>query len=80
MTFAHDQQGQDLVEYTLLLAFVVLALTSTFIGVGGDVRNIWSAADSRLVQAQGLQPVPVAPPSQPTMPPAQDDQDGSRDR
>ncbi len=33
--FLRDEQGQDLIEYTLLLAFVALASAALFIGAGG---------------------------------------------
>jgi len=46
-----DEQGQDLVEYTLLLAFVALASAALFIGAGGSVCQIWTAANSRLADA-----------------------------
>jgi len=47
----HDEQGQDLIEYTLLLAFVALASAALFIGAGGYVSTIWNVANSRLAQA-----------------------------
>ena len=46
--FLRDEQGQDLIEYTLLLAFVALASAALFIGAGGSVSGIWSVANSRL--------------------------------
>jgi Flp pilus assembly pilin Flp len=46
--FLREEQGQDLVEYTLLLAFVALASAALFIGAGGSVSGIWNAANSRL--------------------------------
>ena len=49
--FWNDEQGQDLIEYTLLLAFVCLASAALFIGAGGSVSGIWTAANSRLVAA-----------------------------
>jgi len=47
----NDDQGQDLIEYTLLLAFVALASAALFIGAGGQVSGIWSKANSQLVAA-----------------------------
>ena len=38
--FWNDEQGQDLIEYTLLLAFVALASAALFIGAGGSVSKI----------------------------------------
>ncbi|MGC8794597.1 MAG: Flp family type IVb pilin [Bryobacteraceae bacterium] len=49
--FLKDERGQDLVEYTLLLAFVALASAALFIGAGGSVSKIWNVANSRLGEA-----------------------------
>jgi Flp pilus assembly pilin Flp len=46
--FLRDDQGQDLIEYTLLLAFVALASAALFISAGGSINTIWSIANSRL--------------------------------
>ena len=50
-TFVRDERGQDLIEYTLLLAFVALASAGLFIGAGGSVSTIWSTANSSLTTA-----------------------------
>lgn len=49
--FLNDEQGQDLIEYTLLLAFVCLASAALFISAGGSVSGIWTATNSRLAAA-----------------------------
>jgi len=49
--FVNDEQGQDLIEYTLLLAFVCLASAALFIGAGGSVSGIWNSANSNLTTA-----------------------------
>jgi len=49
--FVRDEQGQDLIEYTLLLAFVALASAALFITAGGSINNIWTTANSRLAAA-----------------------------
>jgi Flp pilus assembly pilin Flp len=49
--FCNDETGQDLVEYTLLLAFVALASAALFIGAGGQVSGIWTTANSQLSAA-----------------------------
>jgi Flp pilus assembly pilin Flp len=49
--FLRDDQGQDLIEYTLLLAFVALASAALFINAGGTIANIWNIASSRLGNA-----------------------------
>ena len=50
-SFLRDEQGQDLIEYTLLLAFVALASAALFIGAGNSVKGIWSITNSQLVAA-----------------------------
>jgi Flp pilus assembly pilin Flp len=45
--FVREEQGQDLVEYTLLLAFVCLASAALFIGAGKSMANIW--VDTNLI-------------------------------
>ena len=46
--FLRDKQGQDIVEYTLLLAFVALASAALFMSAGGSISGIWSIANSRV--------------------------------
>jgi Flp pilus assembly pilin Flp len=50
-SFVRDEQGQDLIEYTLLLAFVCLASAALFISAGGSVSGIWTATNSQLAAA-----------------------------
>jgi Flp pilus assembly pilin Flp len=47
----NEEQGQDLIEYTLLLAFVALASAALFIGAGGNVKGIWAMTNSQLSYA-----------------------------
>jgi Flp pilus assembly pilin Flp len=46
-----EEQGQDLIEYTLLMAFVALASAALFIGAGGSISGIWSTANTQLAAA-----------------------------
>lgn len=46
--FRNDEQGQDLIEYTLLLAFVALASAALFLNAGTQVSTIWSTTNSQL--------------------------------
>ena len=46
-----DEQGQDLIEYTLLMAFVALASAALFIGAGSSIKGIWSVTNSQLAAA-----------------------------
>jgi Flp pilus assembly pilin Flp len=51
LIFWHDDKGQDLIEYTLLMAFVALGAASLFIGGGRSIKGIWTTANSQLTQA-----------------------------
>ena len=44
----NGEQGQDLVEYTLLLAFVMLASAALYVNAGGSVTGIWTMTNSQL--------------------------------
>lgn len=46
-----EDSGQDLIEYTLLMAFVALASAALFIGAGGSISGIWSVTNSQLAAA-----------------------------
>jgi Flp pilus assembly pilin Flp len=50
-SFYNDESGQDLIEYTLLMAFVALASAALFIGAGKSVQGIWTATNSQLSAA-----------------------------
>jgi Flp pilus assembly pilin Flp len=49
--FVREQEGQDLVEYTLLLAFVCLSSAALFIGAGSTLAGIWTTANTVMVSA-----------------------------
>lgn len=49
--FRDDEQGQDLIEYTLLLAFVALAAAALFTNVGTSISTIWTSASTRTAAA-----------------------------
>jgi Flp pilus assembly pilin Flp len=46
-----DDQGQDLIEYTLLMAFVALASAALFISSGASICQIWSDTNAQLSTA-----------------------------
>jgi Flp pilus assembly pilin Flp len=52
--FWNDEQGQDLIEYTLLMAFVALASAALFLGAGGSIKGIWISTNNQLAQANGM--------------------------
>jgi Flp pilus assembly pilin Flp len=47
-SFLTDESGQDLIEYTLLMAFVALASAALFLAAGGSIKGIWSVSNSQL--------------------------------
>ena len=49
--FLNDEQGQDLVEYTLLLAFIALAIGALYTSMGNSVLGIWQKASTDLSNA-----------------------------
>ena len=51
MNFLNDEQGQDLIEYTLLIAFVALASAALMIGTGGNITKIWNNTNNSLANA-----------------------------
>jgi len=46
-----DEQGQDLIEYTLLMAFVALASAALFLGAGKSISTIWTTTNTQLANA-----------------------------
>ncbi len=46
-----DESGQDLIEYTLLLAFVCLASAAIFISAGTTLNAIWQTTNTVLSNA-----------------------------
>ncbi len=53
LEFWTDEQGQDLIEYSLIITFIAIACLA-FLGAGHpSVVRIWSAADNTLRSAPG---------------------------
>jgi len=48
MNFVKDEQGQDLIEYTLLMAFIALASAAIFVNAGKSISGIWGNASTQL--------------------------------
>lgn len=48
INFWRNEQAQDLIEYSLLLAFVCLAGAAMFISMGQLTSSIWGIVNSRL--------------------------------
>ena len=49
--FWSDDQGQDMIEYTLMLAFIALASAALYTSAGGSIQGIWSNTSSQLSAA-----------------------------
>ncbi|GIU79977.1 MAG: hypothetical protein KatS3mg005_3215 [Bryobacteraceae bacterium] len=45
-----DRGAQDLVEYTLLMAFLVLASAALYMNVSQTINALWAAISSRLAE------------------------------
>ena len=50
-SFWSEDGGQDLIEYTLLLAFVCLVAAAIFINAGQATSGIWTIANQHLSNA-----------------------------
>ena len=46
--FLNDEEGQDLVEYALLLVFLALAAIAVLPAVGSSINRIFSQSNSSL--------------------------------
>lgn len=49
--FIREKSGQDLIEYTLLLAFIALVGAGVYLGMGSTVSGIWTIANDRVAAA-----------------------------
>ena len=49
-----DVCGQDVIEFTLLVAFVALTSSALFIGGGQSTRRIWEKTDQKTSLNQAL--------------------------
>jgi Flp pilus assembly pilin Flp len=49
--FWKEDQGQDTIEYVLLIAFVALASAAIFLAGGGSIQGIWSTSNSQIMAA-----------------------------
>jgi pilus assembly protein Flp/PilA len=46
--FANDEEGAALIEYTVLLGILVVAVIATIVAVGSWVNGKWTALNSQL--------------------------------
>jgi len=47
--FRHDEQGQDLAEFCLITALIALVALGIFYHISGGVQDLWTTANSTLV-------------------------------
>lgn len=52
--FILDEDGQDLVEYSLLIALIAVVCAGLVQGVGGGYINLWTTATSMLTNARAI--------------------------
>jgi pilus assembly protein Flp/PilA len=51
ITFVRKSEGQDLIEYALLVGLISLVAVAALIAVGGDVNAIFTAIEAKLAAA-----------------------------
>ena len=51
LSLIHDDHGQDLVEYALLIAFIALACTIGLQALGGAINTTYNSISSSLTGA-----------------------------
>jgi Flp pilus assembly pilin Flp len=49
--FWQEEEGQDLVEYSLLLAFIALAAVSLLGSVKGSIASMWGTVNNQINDA-----------------------------
>ncbi len=47
-----DETGQDMIEYSLLIAFIALCAVALLSGVDSNNSHIWSTLNTQLLSAQ----------------------------
>ena len=50
-SFLVEEEGQDMVEYSLLLAFIAIAAIALLIGVQGSIKSLWTTVNTSLSSA-----------------------------
>jgi Flp pilus assembly pilin Flp len=71
LRFVRDEDGQDLTEYSLVVAFIALLSVAIFVTVGSSTSGIWGQASNAL---SGANTSVAAPPAD--APPDSGDSDG----
>jgi Flp pilus assembly pilin Flp len=54
LNFWHEEEGQDLIEYSLLITFIAIACAAV-LGAGRPaVNGVWQGTNNQLAQANGI--------------------------
>ena len=51
IAFWKEEEGQDLVEYSLLLAFIAIAAVALLSSVKGSINTLWTNVNSSMTSA-----------------------------
>jgi pilus assembly protein Flp/PilA len=51
--FVREEEGQDLVEYGLLLGVITVAAITMILAIGGQVTNLFTSANTAISAAPG---------------------------
>ena len=54
LQFWREEEGQDLIEYTLLMAFVMFTIIGLASGFGSSVAGIASSSNSQITYANAM--------------------------
>jgi Flp pilus assembly pilin Flp len=54
MTFLQDERGQDLVEYSLLIALIAVVCAGLVQSAGSGYKNLWTTASNMLANATAI--------------------------
>ncbi len=60
LRFVRDEDGQDLTEYSLGVAFIALLSVAIFVTAGSSTSGIWGQANNTLAGANTSLAAPVA--------------------
>jgi pilus assembly protein Flp/PilA len=49
--FVREEEGQDIIEYALLAAFISIVAYTLLVGIGGDVQDIYTGVQTATTNA-----------------------------
>jgi Flp pilus assembly pilin Flp len=49
--FWRNDDGQDLIEYSLLLSFIALTAMAMLVSAGGSINTLWTGMNTKLSSA-----------------------------